>query len=116
MTNFRYLLLFLALVGTYPLAAQQRYELNSGWQGMPIGKVSAAGPQLSQPAYPLTGWQPAVVPGTVLTTLQNRARLLHLLVCQGFSGITSHQQWPGVAALPGRELQLRGFLEWAQAQ
>jgi mannosylglycoprotein endo-beta-mannosidase len=68
MTNFRYLLLFLALVGTYPLAAQQRYELNSGWQGMPIGKVSAAGPQLSQPAYPLTGWQPAVVPGTVLTT------------------------------------------------
>jgi mannosylglycoprotein endo-beta-mannosidase len=68
MTNFRYLLLFLALVGTYPLAAQQRYELNSGWQGMPIGKVSAAGAQLSQPAYPLTGWQPAVVPGTVLTT------------------------------------------------
>ena len=68
MTNFRYLLLFLLLAGAYPLAAQQRYELNSGWQGMPIAKVTATGAQLSQPGYPLTGWQPAVVPGTVLTT------------------------------------------------
>ena len=64
MTTFRYLFLFLALASAYPLAAQQRYELNSGWQGMPIGKVTATGPQLSQPAYPLAGWQPAVVPGT----------------------------------------------------
>ena len=68
MTNFRFLLLFLVLASAYPLAAQQRYELNSGWRGMPIGKVSAAGPQLSQPGYALTGWLPAVVPGTVLTT------------------------------------------------
>ena len=64
MINCRYLLLFLALAGALPLAAQQRYELNAGWRGMPIGKVPVAGPQLSQPGYALTGWLPAVVPGT----------------------------------------------------
>jgi len=68
MTNFRFLLLLLALASAYPLAAQQRYELNSGWQALPIAKVTATGPQLSRPTYALTGWQPAVVPGTVLTT------------------------------------------------
>ena len=68
MTNFRYLLFLLLLAGTYPLAAQQRYELNSGWLGRPIAKVQATGAQLSQPGYALGGWQPAVVPGTVLTT------------------------------------------------
>lgn len=68
MTLPKYLLLLLTLASAYPLAAQQRYELNSGWLGMPIAKVTAAGPQLSQPGYALTGWQPAVVPGTVLTT------------------------------------------------
>ncbi|QKG57759.1 glycosyl hydrolase [Hymenobacter sp. BRD128] len=68
MTKFRYLLLLLALVGALPLAAQQRYELNAGWRALPIGKVPASGAQLSQPGYALTGWLPAVVPGTVLTT------------------------------------------------
>ncbi|NML64855.1 glycosyl hydrolase [Hymenobacter sp. RP-2-7] len=68
MLKFRYLLLLLALAGAYPLAAQQRYELNTGWQCQPIAKVTATGAQLSQPGYALGGWQPAVVPGTVLTT------------------------------------------------
>ena len=68
MTRFRYLLTLLTLASTFPLAAQQRYELNSGWVAQPIGKVTATGPQLSQPGYALGGWQPAVVPGTVLTT------------------------------------------------
>lgn len=68
MTNFRYLLSFLLLASASPLAAQQRYELNTGWQAQPIAKVPAAGAQLSQPGYALAGWLPAVVPGTVLTT------------------------------------------------
>jgi mannosylglycoprotein endo-beta-mannosidase len=68
MTKFRYLLLLLVLASAYPLAAQQRYELNTGWQGMPIAKVPVPGAQLSQPGYALTGWLPAVVPGTVLTS------------------------------------------------
>jgi hypothetical protein len=68
MTTHRYLLSLLTLASASPLAAQQRYELNAGWLTQPIAKVSAAGPQLSQPTYALAGWQPAVVPGTVLTT------------------------------------------------
>jgi hypothetical protein len=68
MTRFRYLLSLLALTGFSPLAAQQRYELNSGWVAQPISKVTVTGAQLSQPGYALGGWQPAVVPGTVLTT------------------------------------------------
>ncbi|TDN38698.1 hypothetical protein [Hymenobacter sp. UV11] len=64
----KYLLLLLAVVVAPRLAAQQRYEFNSGWKGRPIAQVKADGLSLSTPAYPLTGWAPAVVPGTVLTT------------------------------------------------
>jgi mannosylglycoprotein endo-beta-mannosidase len=64
----KYLLLLLAVVFTQPLAAQQRYELNSGWKGRPIAQVKADGASLSTPSYPLAGWASAVVPGTVLTT------------------------------------------------
>ena len=67
MTFFRLLLVLLALAGARPLAAQ-RYELNTGWQCLPVGKVAAQGAQLSQPTYALAGWLPAVVPGTVLTS------------------------------------------------
>ncbi|MGI4865826.1 MAG: glycoside hydrolase family 2 protein [Janthinobacterium lividum] len=74
MSIFRFLLpLLLLLIVTQPLAAQQRYELNTGWQCQPIAKVTAEGAQLSQPTYTLAGWLPAVVPGTVLTTkLENK--------------------------------------------
>ena len=68
MRKFRLLLFLLALASAYPLAAQQRYELNAGWRGLPIAQVPAGGAQLSRPGYALTGWRPAVVPGTVLTT------------------------------------------------
>ena len=71
---YRLLLSFLlSLLLAAPLAAQQRYELNTGWQALPRAKVPADGPALSRPAYALAGWLPAVVPGTVLTTqLENR--------------------------------------------
>ncbi|MGF7081661.1 glycoside hydrolase family 2 protein [Mucilaginibacter sp. UYCu711] len=49
-------------------SAQTSYELNTGWKCKPIGSVSAQGDQISAPGFSLTNWQPAVVPGTVLTT------------------------------------------------
>ena len=73
MTIFRFLLPLLLLIGARPLAAQQHYELHTGWQCLPIAKVAAEGAQLSQPTYALADWLPAVVPGTVLTTqLENK--------------------------------------------
>jgi len=49
----------------------QETELNSGWKCINIGKLKATGEKISQPAYALTGWMEATVPGTVLTTLIN---------------------------------------------
>jgi len=49
--------------------AQDQYELNAGWQCANIAKVTDKGEALSTPAHTLTGWMPATVPGTVLTTL-----------------------------------------------
>jgi mannosylglycoprotein endo-beta-mannosidase len=49
-------------------SAQTSYELNSGWKCKPIGAVTEQGDQISATGYALTNWQPAVVPGTVLTT------------------------------------------------
>ncbi|MFD2572794.1 glycoside hydrolase family 2 TIM barrel-domain containing protein [Spirosoma soli] len=54
-----------------PLAvySQTEYELNAGWQCRSISNVKDNGSTISSPRYSLNGWQPAVVPGTVLTTL-----------------------------------------------
>src|ERR1044072_3458574 len=49
--------------------AQDQYELNAGWQCANIAKVTDKGDALSSPAHTLSGWMPATVPGTVLTTL-----------------------------------------------
>lgn len=59
-------LLFLSFLR---LSAQEKYELNSGWQCSNIAGVKVTGQQLSDPGYALSGWTPATVPGTVLTTL-----------------------------------------------
>lgn len=48
--------------------AQNQYELNSGWKCAPIAQIKDGGQDISAPAYSLSGWEPAVVPGTVLTT------------------------------------------------
>ncbi|MBW8683733.1 glycoside hydrolase family 2 protein [Chitinophaga rhizophila] len=61
----------LLLAPFLPLAAQSQYELNSGWQCNNIAKVTVKGEALSTPSYKLSGWMPATVPGTVLTTLLN---------------------------------------------
>ena len=49
--------------------AQNKYELNSGWKCSPILKVKDDGLAISNPSYALLNWIPAVVPGTVLTTM-----------------------------------------------
>jgi len=51
--------------------AQNTYELNSDWKCIQISKVKVNGDKLSDPSYTLSGWLPATVPGTVLTTLLN---------------------------------------------
>lgn len=49
--------------------AQSKYELNAGWKCSSILKVKDQGQAISSPAYSLANWLPAVVPGTVLTTM-----------------------------------------------
>ncbi|WP_229253792.1 glycosyl hydrolase 2 galactose-binding domain-containing protein [Dyadobacter sp. NIV53] len=43
--------------------------MNSGWKCSPVLKIKADGSAISNPAYSLADWIPAVVPGTVLTTM-----------------------------------------------
>ncbi len=57
------------------LQAQDQYELNTGWQCANIGRVTEKGEAISNPAHALTGWQPATVPGTVLTTMLNNKQV-----------------------------------------
>jgi mannosylglycoprotein endo-beta-mannosidase len=59
-------LFFMAMLPS--ASAQTSYELNSGWKCNPIASITAQGDQISAPGFSLTNWQPAVVPGTVLTT------------------------------------------------
>ncbi len=62
-------ILLLCIFSTGTLSAQQTYELNSGWRCSQASLVSLSGEQISTPPAALTGWKPAVVPGTVLTTM-----------------------------------------------
>ena len=55
--------------------AQQRYELNAGWVCRNSKAVNADGAHISTFAFPTTGWLPATVPGTVLTTLLNNRQV-----------------------------------------
>ncbi|WP_183559229.1 glycoside hydrolase family 2 protein [Mucilaginibacter sp. SP1R1] len=49
--------------------AQSKYELNEGWKCAPIGNIKDNGTDVSRSTYSTTAWMPAVVPGTVLTSL-----------------------------------------------
>lgn len=49
--------------------AQSKYELNAGWKCNSILKVKDQGTAISSPSYSLVNWIPAVIPGTVLTTM-----------------------------------------------
>jgi beta-galactosidase/beta-glucuronidase len=59
----------LLLLVIFQLPAQQQYELNTGWKCIKAQALNKTGAQLSDVTFPLTGFMPAVVPGTVLTSL-----------------------------------------------
>ncbi|HEY0274266.1 MAG TPA: glycosyl hydrolase, partial [Chitinophaga sp.] len=65
----------LLLTGLPLFARQNTYELNSGWVCKAQEGVKAAGEAISTASYPLQGWMPATVPGTVLTTLLNNKQV-----------------------------------------
>lgn len=65
---FSYFIILLAL--PYFSLAQKIHELNSGWFCKNISEVQLSGEQLTQTnSFKIAEWMPAVVPGTVLTTL-----------------------------------------------
>ena len=45
--------------------------ISANWQLRAGGEVAQSGEQISRPGFDATGWYPATVPGTVLTTLVN---------------------------------------------
>ncbi|MGH2645110.1 MAG: glycosyl hydrolase 2 galactose-binding domain-containing protein, partial [Chitinophagaceae bacterium] len=49
--------------------AQQQIDFNTGWQCRRSDEVKESGTTLSLVTYKLHHWMPAIVPGTVLTTL-----------------------------------------------
>ncbi len=49
--------------------AQNSYELNTGWVCKQASTIQQSGEQISTPSSSTDDWKPAVVPGTVLTTL-----------------------------------------------
>jgi hypothetical protein len=55
--------------------AQSSYELNSGWKCAPTGEVKNTGIELSSAKFNTSSWLPAVVPGTVLTTLLSDGKI-----------------------------------------
>lgn len=72
--GFRGLMLLLLLIAC-SASAHDKYELNSGWKCKNNKQVAVSGEQLSQPGYGLDEWQPATVPGTVLTTMLNNKQV-----------------------------------------
>ena len=55
--------------------AQQQYELNQNWHCIKASELNKSGEQLSVISFPLSGFMPAVVPGTVLTTLLENKKI-----------------------------------------
>lgn len=69
--NKKSALAILALFFHSLLSAQQQYELNSGWKCREASKIpsSVGGSAISKTSFLLSGWMPAIVPGTVLTSM-----------------------------------------------
>lgn len=68
MTRYIFLFLFFLFISLY-IHAQNRYELNTGWVCRQASSTQQNGEQISAPSTSIAGWKPAVVPGTVLTTM-----------------------------------------------
>ena len=73
--KLRFACLVLFSILALGLHAQSVYELNTGWTCAPIGNVKESGTAISQRSFGTSGWMPATVPGTVLTTLLNNKRV-----------------------------------------
>ncbi|MET0572309.1 MAG: glycoside hydrolase family 2 TIM barrel-domain containing protein [Pedobacter agri] len=67
--------LFCVLLLNLKAFSQQRYELQSGWMCVNVKDASASGSQISTLGFNTSGWMPATVPGTVLTTLLNNKKV-----------------------------------------
>jgi len=70
-----FILSAVAMLTANQASAQTTYELNSGWKCKPATRVIDGGDMISAPGYLLSGWQPATVPGTVLTTQLNNKQV-----------------------------------------
>jgi mannosylglycoprotein endo-beta-mannosidase len=86
MRNKCTLVLFILYLASYPMLAQEDYELNSGWKCINSKEVSASGEKISSQTFNITGWMPAIVPGTVLTTMLNNK-----LIPDPFYGMNNKQ-------------------------
>jgi len=75
----------LCLLAAHSVVAQQ-YELNDGWQCTRASLIPKGGEEISQPGFALTGFVPAVVPGTVLTS-----QLYNKLIPDPFYGMNNQQ-------------------------
>jgi len=67
--SYTLIYIFLATVISAHCRAQQQYDLNSDWKCIKASAIKEKGERISTPAYTIPGLMPAVVPGTVLTTL-----------------------------------------------
>jgi mannosylglycoprotein endo-beta-mannosidase len=62
--------IFILLFSIYSFCyGQVQYELNSEWKCTPVSGINANGIEISKTTFGLKNWKPAVVPGTVLTTM-----------------------------------------------
>ncbi|UZR97530.1 glycoside hydrolase family 2 protein [Chondrinema litorale] len=61
--------------GLIKLQAQDQYELTGDWVCKSITEFSDNGETISSKDYSVSGWMPATVPGTVLTTLLNNEKV-----------------------------------------
>ncbi len=57
------------LVIAFTAYGQNRYELNSGWKMSPVKEIGEPGTSVSLRTYSTEKWKPAIVPGTVLTSM-----------------------------------------------
>lgn len=67
--NLKQFHLILMLLFVQQIQAQNQYELNSAWKCNPIKSTKESGEVISSPSFSLHNWKPAVVPGTVLTSM-----------------------------------------------
>lgn len=72
--NFYGALMLLAVVLAPSLVSAGAVELSKNWKSAPMTKVKASGEEISATGFNLKKWQPAIVPGTVLTNMLERAK------------------------------------------